>query len=52
MFWGTTIALGISASGLYSLHRRRLKREAPEVGVSVSRNGGFASVRMAFGAAQ
>jgi hypothetical protein len=52
VFWGTTIALGISAVVLYSLHRKRLKREAPEVGVSVSRNGGFASVRMAFGAAQ
>ena len=52
VFWGTTIALGISAIVLYSLHRKRLKREAPEVGVSVSRNGGFASVRMAFGAAQ
>ena len=52
VFWGTTIALGISAIVLYSLHRKRLKRETPEVGVSVSRNGGFASVRMAFGAAQ
>jgi hypothetical protein len=52
VFWGTTIALGISAIVLYSLHRKRLKREAPEVGVSLSRNGGFASVRVAFGAAQ
>jgi hypothetical protein len=52
VFWGTTIALGVSAIVLYSLHRKRLKREAPEVGVSVSRNGGFASLRMAFGAAQ
>ena len=52
VLWGTTIALGISAIVLYSLHRRKLKREAPEVGVSVSRNGGFASVRMPFGAAQ
>ena len=50
--WGTTIALGISSIVLYSLHRKKLKREAPEVGVSVSRDGGFASVRMQFGAAQ
>ena len=52
VFWGTTIALGISAIVLYSLHRKKLKREAPEVGVSVSREGGFASVRVPFGAAQ
>ena len=50
VLWGTTIALGISAIVLYSLHRKKLKREAPEIGVSVSRNGGFASVRMPFGA--
>ena len=50
--WGTTIVLGISSIVLYSLHRKKLKREAPEVGVSVSRDGGFASVRMQFGAAQ
>lgn len=52
VLWGTTIALGVSAIVLYSLHHRKLKREAPEVGVSVSRNGGFASWRMSFGAAQ
>jgi hypothetical protein len=52
VFWGTTIALGISSIVLYSLHRKKLKREAPEVGISVSRDGGFASVRMPFGAAQ
>jgi len=52
VFWGATIALGVSAIVLYSLHRKKLKREAPEVGISLSRNGGFASVRMAFGAAQ
>ena len=52
VFWGATIALGVSAIVLYSLHRRKLKREAPEVGVSVSRDGAFASVRMPFGAAQ
>ena len=52
VFWGTTIALGISAIVLYSLHRKKLKREAPEVGVSVSREGGFASVRIPFGVTQ
>jgi hypothetical protein len=52
VMWGTTIALGISAIVLYSLHRKKLRREAPEVGVSVSRDGGFASLRMPFGAAQ
>jgi hypothetical protein len=52
VLWGTTIALGISAIVLYSLHRKKQKREAPEVGVSVSRNGGFASLRMPFGAAR
>jgi len=52
IFWGTTIALGVSAIVLYSLHRKKRKREAPEVAVSVSRNGGFASIRMPFGAAQ
>jgi hypothetical protein len=52
VFWGTTIALGISAIVLYSLHRKKLKREAPEVGISVSRDGGFASLRMPFGVAQ
>ncbi len=52
VLWGTTIALGVSAIVLYGLHRRKQKRDAPEVGVSVSRNGGFASVRMPFGAAQ
>jgi len=52
VFWGTTIALGISSIVLYSLHRKKLKREGPEVGISVSRDGGFASLRMPFGAAQ
>jgi len=52
VLWGTTIALGVSAIVLYGVHRKRQKREAPEVGVSVSRHGGFASIRMPFGAAQ
>jgi hypothetical protein len=51
VFWGTTIALGVSAIVLYSLHRKKHKREAPEVGVSLSRNGGYASFRMSIGAA-
>ena len=52
VFWGTTIALGVSAIVLYGVHRGKQKREAPEVGVSFSRNGGFASLRMPIGARQ
>jgi tetratricopeptide (TPR) repeat protein len=52
VFWGTTIALGVSAAVLYGMHRKKLKREAPEVAVSVSRHGGFASIRMPLGARQ
>jgi hypothetical protein len=50
VLWGTTIALGVSALVLYGVHRKRQKRGAPEVGVSVSRHGGYASLKMAFGA--
>ena len=50
VFWGTTIALGISSIVLYSLHRKKQKREAPQVAVSFSRSGGFASVRLPMGA--
>lgn len=50
VLWGTTIALGVSALVLYGVHRKRLKKEAPEVAVSVSRHGGYASLRMSFGA--
>ena len=50
VMWGTTIALGVSAIVLYTQHRKRVRREKAEVGVSVSRRGGFASVRMPFGA--
>ncbi len=50
VLWGTTIALGVSAIVLYGVHRKRQKREAPEVAVSVSRHGGYASLKMAFGA--
>ena len=52
VFWGTTIALGVSAIVLYGVHRKRQKREAPKVGVSFSRNSGFASLRMPIGARQ
>jgi hypothetical protein len=52
VLWGTTIALGVSAIVLYGVHRGKQKREAPEVGVSASRHGAFASVRMSFGATQ
>jgi hypothetical protein len=52
VLWGTTIALGVSAAVLYGVHRKRQKRERPEVGVSASRHGGFASVRMPLGAAR
>lgn len=51
VFWGTTIALGVSAAVLYGLHRKKQKREAPAIGVSASRNGGYASFRMSIGVA-
>ena len=50
VLWGTTIGLGISAIVLYGVHRKKQKREAPNVAVSVSRHGGFASIRMPIGA--
>jgi hypothetical protein len=50
VFWGATIALGVSSIVLYGVHKKRQKREAPEVGVSLSRHGGFASYRLSFGA--
>ena len=49
VLWGTTIVLGVSSLVLYGLHRRNQKREAPTVSVSVSRRGGFASLRMPIG---
>jgi len=49
VLWGTTIGLGISAIALYGVHRKKQKREAPQVAVSVSRHGGFASIRMPIG---
>ncbi|MGB8222790.1 MAG: hypothetical protein WCF10_09385, partial [Polyangiales bacterium] len=50
VFWGTTIALGVSAIVLYGLHRKKQKRDAPEVGIVVSKNGGYASFQMSIGA--
>jgi tetratricopeptide (TPR) repeat protein len=50
VLWGTTIGLGISAIVLYGVHRKKQNREAPNVAVSVSRHGGFASVRVPIGA--
>jgi hypothetical protein len=49
VLWGTTIALGVSAVVLYGVHRKRQKKETPEVAVSVSRRGGYASLKMPFG---
>jgi hypothetical protein len=48
--WGTTIALGVTAIVLYGVNVRKKKRERPEVSVAVSRNGGFASLTVPFGA--
>ena len=52
VLWGTTIALGVSAIVMYGVHRGKQKREAPEVAVSVTRHGGFASIRVPIGAAR
>ena len=50
VLWGTTIGLGVSALVLYGVRRKKQKREAPSVAVSVSRHGAFASIRMPIGA--
>jgi tetratricopeptide (TPR) repeat protein len=50
VFWGATIALGVSSIVLYGMHRKRQKREVPKLGVLLSRHGGFASYRFSFGA--
>lgn len=52
VLWGTTIGLGISAIVLYGVHRKKQKREAPDVAISLSKDGGFASIRMPIGARQ
>jgi hypothetical protein len=49
VLWGATIGLGISAIVLYGVHRKRQNREAPEIAVSVSRHGGYASLKMPLG---
>lgn len=46
VLWGTTIALGVSSIVLGAVYGAKKKREAPEVSVTVSRKGGFASVRI------
>ena len=45
-----TIALGVSAMVLYGVYRGKQKREAPEVAFAVSRSGGYASLKLRFGA--
>lgn len=50
VFWGTTIGLGVSAIVLYGVHRRKQKRDAPEVSVAVSRQGGYAAIALPLGA--
>lgn len=50
VFWGATIALGVSAIVLGAVQGAKRKRERPEVGVSVSKQGAFASVRVPIGA--
>jgi hypothetical protein len=52
VLWGATLGLGISALVLYGVHRAKKKREVPEVGIWLSREGGFAAVRTAWGAAR
>jgi hypothetical protein len=49
VLWGATIGLGVSAIVLYGVHRKRQKSEAPELAVSVSRHGGYASLKMPLG---
>ncbi|MGB5810965.1 MAG: hypothetical protein WBG86_10580, partial [Polyangiales bacterium] len=52
VMWGTTVALGISAIVLYVKHRRRQRRERADVTVSVTRQGGYAAVRVPMGRAK
>ena len=50
VFWGTTVALGVTAITLYAVHRRKQRKaERTAVEVSISPHGGFASVRGRFG---
>jgi hypothetical protein len=50
VLWGTTIALGVTAIVLYGVHARRKK--SPDVAVSISRDGGFASLTIPIGASR
>lgn len=50
VLWGTTIALGVTAIVLYGVHVAKKKRNRPDVAIAVSRNGGFASLTLPFGA--
>lgn len=52
VMWGTAIGLGVTALVLYTQHRKRTRRERARVDLSVSRRGGFATVRMPLGASQ
>ena len=53
VFWGTTVALGVTAITLYAVHRKkRRKAERAGLQVAVSPHGGFASVRGRFGGPQ
>ena len=51
VLWGTTIALGVTAIVLYGVHVRK-KKKGPDVAVSISRDGGFASLTMPIGASR
>jgi hypothetical protein len=49
LFWGTTVALGVSSITTAVLQRKRNRRRAVDVSVSASRTGGFASLRLPIG---
>ncbi len=49
VLWGTTIALGITSIVLGSVYRAKKKRDAPQVGLRISRDGGFASLEIPIG---
>jgi hypothetical protein len=49
LFWGTTVALGVSAITTAVLHRKRKRRQTLDVSVSASATGGFASLRLPIG---
>ena len=49
VLWGTTIATGITSIVLGSVYAAKKKRDAPEIGLHISRSGAFASVKMPIG---